>query len=294
MAQRRKPKSFWQAIAAGGGAGAIEAVIMFPTEFVKTQLQLQSKTNPIYKGPIDCVRLTIQQHGPFGMYRGLSTLIVGSVPKAAVRFTAFEQLKRRMVDKDGNLSTGRTFLCGLGAGMSEAVFAVTPMETVKTKFIHDLNQPKDSRKYKGLVHGVSTIVKTEGIGGIYKGLGPTILKQGSNQAVRFVVYNKLKEAVSGPNQEFGMIKSAMCGAAAGSVSVMCNNPIDVVKTKMQGLESGQYKNSWDCATSVLKKEGPFGFYRGVTPRILRVSGDAAIVFTIYDKLMQLIQYMSEK
>jgi solute carrier family 25 citrate transporter 1 len=34
-----------KAVLAGGTAGAIEAVIMFPTEFVKTQLQLQSKTN---------------------------------------------------------------------------------------------------------------------------------------------------------------------------------------------------------------------------------------------------------
>lgn len=37
-----------KAVLAGGTAGAIEAVIMFPTEFVKTQLQLQSKTNVSY------------------------------------------------------------------------------------------------------------------------------------------------------------------------------------------------------------------------------------------------------
>jgi len=28
-------------------------------------------------------------------------------------------------------------LCGLGAGVCEAIFAVTPMETVKVKFIND-------------------------------------------------------------------------------------------------------------------------------------------------------------
>jgi solute carrier family 25 citrate transporter 1 len=28
-------------------------------------------------------------------------------------------------------------LCGLGAGVSEAILAVTPMETVKVKFIND-------------------------------------------------------------------------------------------------------------------------------------------------------------
>jgi hypothetical protein len=37
----------------------------------------------------------------------------------------------------GNLSPGARLLCGLGAGVSEAILAVTPMETVKVKFIAD-------------------------------------------------------------------------------------------------------------------------------------------------------------
>jgi solute carrier family 25 citrate transporter 1 len=53
-------------------------------------------------------------------------------------------------------------LCGLGAGISEAVFAVTPMETVKVKFIHD--QTLEKPRYKGFLHGLKTIVRTEGFG----------------------------------------------------------------------------------------------------------------------------------
>jgi solute carrier family 25 citrate transporter 1 len=43
-------------------------------------------------------------------------------------------------------------LAGLGAGMTEAILAVTPTETIKTKLIQDQNlaQPK----YRGLVHGL--------------------------------------------------------------------------------------------------------------------------------------------
>ena len=33
-----------------------------------------------------------------------------------------------------------SLLSGLFAGFSEAIFAVCPMETVKVKFIHDMNQ----------------------------------------------------------------------------------------------------------------------------------------------------------
>lgn len=66
-----------------------------------------------------------------------------------------------MADKNGQLSTSGKLLAGLGAGVCEAVLAVTPMETVKVKFIND--QRSANPKFKGFFHGVSTIVKQEGL-----------------------------------------------------------------------------------------------------------------------------------
>jgi solute carrier family 25 citrate transporter 1 len=80
---------------------------------------------------------------------------------------------------------------GLGAGVAEAMFVVTPAETLKVKLIHD--RLSATPKYKGLLHGISCIFKEQGFGGIYKGLGPTILKQGSNQGVRFLVNEDAKK-----------------------------------------------------------------------------------------------------
>lgn len=72
----------------------------------------------------------------------------------------FELLKNKMADENGDLSKGRTLLAGLGAGVTEAIVIVCPMETIKVKFIHDQTQPNP--KYRGFVHGVRTIVKQEG------------------------------------------------------------------------------------------------------------------------------------
>ena len=73
-------------ITSGGFAGGLEILCTFPTEYVKTQLQLDSKAvNPRYTGIADCVKKTFQSHGFFGFYRGLSSLLYGSIPKASVR-----------------------------------------------------------------------------------------------------------------------------------------------------------------------------------------------------------------
>ena len=78
-------------IVAGGITGGIEICITYPTEFVKTQLQLDESSSKggqavkKYAGPMDCVKKTINQRGFFGLYRGLSGLLYGSIPKSAVR-----------------------------------------------------------------------------------------------------------------------------------------------------------------------------------------------------------------
>lgn len=65
-----------------------------------------------------------------------------------------------MADSNGQLTAGGKLLSGLGAGVCEAIVAVTPMETIKVKFVHD--QRSAEPKFKGFFHGVSTIVKSEG------------------------------------------------------------------------------------------------------------------------------------
>ena len=63
-------------IIAGGITGGIEICITYPTEYIKTQLQLDEKLGK-YKGIVDCAKQTVQQNGVRGLYRGLPVLIYG-------------------------------------------------------------------------------------------------------------------------------------------------------------------------------------------------------------------------
>lgn len=276
-------------IIAGGITGGIEICITYPTEYVKTQLQLDGKTGAgkQYSGIFDCVKKTINTNGFLGLYRGLSVLLYGSIPKSAVRFGSFETVKKQLVDDEGKLNAQRRLLAGLCAGISEAILAVTPMETVKVKFIND--QRSGNPRFRGFFHGVSLIVKEHGFKGVYQGLVPTIMKQGSNQAIRFFVMETMKDYYRGGdnNKPVPKMMVGLFGACAGAASVFGNTPIDVVKTRMQGLEASKYKSSFDCAVQVWKNEGPKAFYKGTVPRLGRVCLDVAITFMIYDSFMDL-------
>ena len=63
---------------------------------------------------------------------------------------------------------------------------------------------------------------------------------------------------------------------------MGNNPIDVVKTRVQ---NGQGSSSLRVAKDILQTDGVRGFYRGVLPRLNRVTIEVALAFCIYDMVV---------
>merc|ERR1712066_705579 len=77
---------------------------------------------------------------------------------------------------------------------------------------------------------------------------------------------------------------ALFGAIAGAASVLGNTPIDVIKTRMQGLDAHLYKNTWHCTTELYRTDGFAGFYKGTMARMSRVVADVAIVFMLFDWL----------
>lgn len=276
-------------LSAGAVTGSLEICVTYPIKYIKTQMQLEEKFGRAkkYSGILDCAKQTVKKNGFLGLYRGLNIFFYG--PKAAIRFGAFETLKAKFVNEKGILSPTDRFFCGLCAGAVEAAVVNTPLETVECKLIHD--QRTEKPRFRGFVHGAVTIYREEGFKGIYNGLYPSVIKQSSNQGIRFFVMETLKNYYRGgdPNVPVPKLVVGLFGAFAGFCSVMGNNPVDVVKTRMQSLDHAKYKNMFDCFIKIWKNEGFFSFYRGVTPRLSRVCLEVALTFMIYDALQELIK-----
>jgi len=269
--------------------GFIEAIICYPTEFVKTQLQLQSKSNPEYSGIMDCAKKTMNKNGFMGLYRGAAPLIIGSSGKQAARWTGYTTMANKFKDDKGNISVSARMFAGACGGVSEAIFAVTPIETLKTRVTDDMR--RGTGNYSGSLDACVKIIKNEGPGGLYRGVVPTIAKQATNQAVRFPTQFYFLKFMVGDDKEKqkNPIYNGLAGAVAGAVSVVVTMPQDTVKTRMQGEEAKKlYKGTMDCVTQIMKNEGPAFFYAGTWPRMIRVSLDVGITFCIFPLLSKYI------
>ncbi|KAF9164976.1 hypothetical protein DFQ26_000806 [Actinomortierella ambigua] len=254
-AQKKKEPPLYT-LTAGAIAGAVEATVTYPTEFVKTQLQLQEGNKAlrpggtVFKGPVDVLVKTVQTQGITAVYRGLSALVIGTAAKAGVRFFAFDQFKDLLKDQDGKTTGVRNML------------------------------------------GVKSIIQAEGFGGIYRGVIPVMARQGANSAVRFGVYSSLNDVLKQRMEPGKAVPAAYTfgiGAIAGVITVYTTMPLDVIKTKMQGLRAKElYSGVFDCTWKVLKKEGVLAFWKGATPRLARLTMSGGIVFTVYEQVMQAI------
>jgi len=281
--QKEKPL---HSLIAGATAGAVEAFVTYPTEFVKTRSQFSGQKET----PIRIIRETLRTRGISGLYSGCPALVIGNATKAGVRFLSYDHFKSMLADSQGKVSAPRSLLAGLGAGMMEAIFAVTPSETIKTKLIEDSRRPNP--QYRGLIHGTTSIVREEGLRGIYRGLFPVMMRQGANSAIRFTTYTTLKQFVQGtarPGQQLPSTITFGIGAIAGLVTVYTTMPLDVIKTRMQSLEARtQYRNSFHCAYRIFTEEGVLRFWTGTTPRLVRLVLSGGIVFTVYENVIRVI------
>lgn len=205
-------------------------------------MQLYPEMNK--KGSINTVKTTYAEKGFFGFYRGYSALLLFSVPKNYVRFGTYAYAKANLFTEPSKINN---FMCGICAGAAESTLVVTPQETLKTKLIHD--KLSTNPQYRNLFHGVYKIVQTQGLGGMYKGYLATLLKQSTNQGVRFVVFEDTQKFLNNYIR-WKVLVDFMSGAFAGFCSTMFNNPVDVIKTNMQGLDAHKYGGFMGCAKHI--------------------------------------------
>jgi solute carrier family 25 citrate transporter 1 len=252
-------------------------------------------------GPLGSAKRIIQREGFFALYKGLTAVYAGIVPKMAIRFVTFEQYKEYLAEYTSlGRSNQATFLAGLGSGLTEAILVVTPAEVCKIRMqsqYHSLVDPaqREHRKYRNVIQTAFTITREEGIKALYKGLVPTMLRQGCNQAVNFTAYSYIKKKtmeVQGTT-ELASWQSLLIGGVSGGMGPMVNNPLDVVKTRLQKqvIQEGskpKYTGLMQACLLIGKEEGAFALWKGITPRLLRIMPGQAITFTTYEAISSMM------
>ena len=99
----------------------------------------------------------------------------------------------------------------------------------------------------------------------------------------------MAESYTAPGEKLGVVGTFAMGGLAGLITVYVTQPLDTVKTRMQSIEARSlYGNSFKCASMIFKQEGMLTFWSGALPRLARLVMSGGIVFTMYEKSIDLM------
>lgn len=318
----------WAHMAAGGLAGTTAVLFLHPFDVVKTRLQVQdglSRSLSMYKGPIDAVRTITAQEGWRAFYKGLSPAIVGSGVAWAAYFYVYEAVKNWHMRWQGSerLSAGWNMLSAAQAGATVCMIT-NPIWLIKTRLQLQRGTPsssplgqalgaagaaasagRSSMQYTGFADALSKIFRAEGIRGLYKGLGPSLLLQSTHGAIQFSVYEELKYISArfrAPNEDgseraASSVETSLFAACSKLSASIITYPTQVIRARLQQCMQDRtlvYKGMRQAVQLTWAREGLRGFYKGLGPALIRTMPQSAVTLVVYENTLRLIAEAAAK
>lgn len=277
----------------GSIGGTVEACCLQPIDVIKTRLQLDR--SGAYKGIIHCGATVARTEGVRALWKGLTPFATHLTLKYALRMGSNAMFQTALKDSQtGKLSNSGRLLSGFGAGVLEALVIVTPFEVVKIRLQQQKGLSPGLLKYKGPIHCARTIIREEGLLGLWAGAAPTVMRNGTNQAVMFTAKNTFDVILWKKQEGDGKVlqpwQSMISGFFAGTAGPVCTGPFDVVKTRLMAQSrspSGElkYKGMVHAIRTIYKEEGLRALWKGLLPRLMRIPPGQAIMWAVSDQII---------
>ncbi|OJJ43693.1 hypothetical protein ASPZODRAFT_73806 [Penicilliopsis zonata CBS 506.65] len=288
----------------GSAAGMAGKLIEYPFDTVKVRLQSQPDHLPLrYRGPLDCLRQSLQADGIGGLYRGISAPLTGAAVETSSLFFSYrllqDVLKASVYSPLEPLPFSALLACGAASGSFTSLL-LTPIELIKCKMqvpVEFTGQPRP-----GALALIVSVFRHDGLLGFWRGQMGTFIRETGGGAAWFGGYegvSALFRKYSASSAQDGLEQEALpiyqrmiAGAAAGVSYNFLFYPADTIKSRMQTEDilltaaRGQRQTFWMVARSLWRQQGLKGLYRGCGITVARSAPSSAFIFSIYESLRQ--------
>ncbi|EXJ86891.1 hypothetical protein A1O3_03845 [Capronia epimyces CBS 606.96] len=262
-----------------------------PVDVVKTRIQLDPVT--YNTGLIGGFRKVIQTEGAGALLTGVGPTFAGYFLQGAFKFGGYEFFKQQAIDLLGydTARNNRTavYLASSAAAEFFADIALCPLEATRIRLV------SDPTFASGLISGFSKIFKNEGFGAFYSGFGPILFKQVPYTMAKFVVYEKVAEAIYGNfvDQKTASdgTKTAVnlgSGLIAGFAAAIVSQPADTMLSKINKTKGLPGESTTSRLVKIAKELGFRGSYAGIGARLFMVGTLTAGQFAIYGDIKRVL------
>ncbi|KAK7521248.1 mitochondrial carrier domain-containing protein [Phyllosticta citricarpa] len=284
----------------GGVSAAVSKTAAAPIERIKLLVQNQDemiragRLDRKYNGIMDCFRRTAADEGIVSLWRGNTANVIRYFPTQALNF-AFRDTYKSMFaykkERDGYAKWMMGNLASGGAAGATSLLFVYSLDYARTRLANDAKSAKGGgeRQFNGLVDVYRKTLASDGIAGLYRGFGPSVLGIVVYRGLYFGMYDSIKPVVLVGPLEGNFLASFLLGWSVTTGAGIASYPLDTIRRRMM-MTSGEavkYSSSMDAARQIVAKEGVKSLFKGAGANILRGVAGAGVL-SIYDQVQLLL------
>ncbi|KAJ5591765.1 uncharacterized protein N7459_002134 [Penicillium hispanicum] len=190
----------------GGAAGITSVTVTYPLDIVRTRLSIQSasfadlgKRDPSEKLPGMFTTMVViykNEGGMVALYRGIVPTVAGVAPYVGLNFMTYESVRRYLTPEgEKNPTPSRKLLAGAISG-AVAQTCTYPFDVLRRRF--QINTMSGmGYQYSSIWDAVRVIVAEEGGRGLFKGIGPNLLKVAPSMASSWLSFELTRDLLVG-------------------------------------------------------------------------------------------------
>lgn len=257
----------------GGLSGMVATSVIQPVDMIKVRIQLAGEgvsTGP-KPTPLSVTREIIASGKALDLYTGLSAGLLRQAVYTTARLGFFDtfmgSLTARAKAKGQQIGFAERATAGLTAGGIAAMIG-NPADLALIRMQSDGLKPAAQRNnYKSVIDALTRISKSEGVGALWSGATPTVVRAMALNFGQLAFFSEAKAQLKLHTEWSARTQTLTASAIAGFFASFFSLPFDFVKTRLQKQSRGAdgklpYKNMVDCFAKVTKQEGVLRFYRG--------------------------------
>uniref|UniRef100_M4DKL1 Peroxisomal nicotinamide adenine dinucleotide carrier n=1 Tax=Brassica campestris TaxID=3711 RepID=M4DKL1_BRACM len=285
---------------AGAGGGIIAQLLTYPLQTVNTRQQTERDIKREKR------KLGTIEHMCQGVYYYFYQVFRNQAEAAALQ-------QSKIGFGDGSVGMFSSLLVAALAGAVN-VLMTNPIWVIVTRMQTHRKMPKDQKTVSesppseiealvpveprpyGTFNTIRDVYDESGVTGFWKGVIPTLIMV-SNPSMQFMLYEtmlaklKKKRALNASNNVTAW-ETFLLGAVAKLGATVTTYPLLVVKSRLQakqvttGDKRHQYKGTLDAILKMIRYEGLYGFYKGMSTKIVQSVLAAAVLFMIKEELVK--------
>jgi solute carrier family 25 oxoglutarate transporter 11 len=268
----------------GGVAGMVATTVIQPVDMIKVRLQLAGegiKTGP-KPSAVSVTRELLASGKAMDLYTGLSAGLLRQAVYTTARLGIFDtfmgKLTKRAKEQGKQIGFSERAVAGLSAGGLAAIVG-NPADLALIRMQSDGLKPAAQRtNYKSVFDALGRISKSEGVGALWSGAGPTVARAMALNFGQLAFFSEAKNQLKNTSLS-SRTQTLTASAFAGFFASFFSLPFDFVKTRLQKQTKGPngelpYKGMMDCFRKVAAEEGPLRFYRGFSTYYVRIAPHA--------------------